>query len=183
MSTAFQLDFTGPQTRCDFPGCIANAYHEGQHQFLSEQEKNERLAAAVTSYGVGTRSYNRSAEKREMDRQRAESTARYQEQREATIAQFALSQGIPVVNHKGEASIRVSDATFEYLSRHHGPILVPLRCTCAQRPYPHELSVHQKVRHERVGQYLDYYDLPCRFAPEEMRWPWSLRFAPDMEGK
>ena len=45
---------------------------------LTFEEENERLAAAVTSYGVGTRSYNRSAEKREMDRQRAEKTATYQ---------------------------------------------------------------------------------------------------------
>ena len=44
---------------------------------LSQAEKNARLAAAVTQYGPGTRSYNRSAEKRESDRQRAETTARY----------------------------------------------------------------------------------------------------------
>jgi hypothetical protein len=44
---------------------------------LSPQEKNERLAAGVTQYGLGTRSYNRSSEKREMDRQRAEATANY----------------------------------------------------------------------------------------------------------
>jgi hypothetical protein len=44
---------------------------------LSEAEKNERLAAAVTPYGVGTRSHNRSAEKREINRQRAEATAAY----------------------------------------------------------------------------------------------------------
>jgi hypothetical protein len=44
----------------------------------SEAENNERAAAAVTSYGVGTRSYNKSSEKREMDRQREEVTAKYQ---------------------------------------------------------------------------------------------------------
>jgi hypothetical protein len=44
---------------------------------LSEDEKNARAAAAVTQYGQGTRSYNRSAEKREMDRQREETTAKY----------------------------------------------------------------------------------------------------------
>ena len=44
------------------------------------QIDNERLAAAVTPYGVGTRSYNRSAEKREMDRQRAAATKCYQPQ-------------------------------------------------------------------------------------------------------
>ena len=46
---------------------------------LTNLENDERLAAAVTSYGVGTRSYNRSAEKRELDRQRAEATKRYLE--------------------------------------------------------------------------------------------------------
>ena len=45
---------------------------------LSVDEKNARAAAAVTSYGVNTRSYNKSSEKREMDRQRAETTAKYQ---------------------------------------------------------------------------------------------------------
>lgn len=41
------------------------------------QVADERLAAAVTSYGVGSRSYNRTAEKREMDRQRNTTTAKY----------------------------------------------------------------------------------------------------------
>jgi hypothetical protein len=45
---------------------------------LSEAENNARLAAAVTSYGVGTKSYNSSAEKRESDRQRAEATAKWE---------------------------------------------------------------------------------------------------------
>lgn len=40
-------------------------------------ESDARAAALVTSYGVGTRSYNRSGEKREMDRQRAEVTRVY----------------------------------------------------------------------------------------------------------
>ena len=45
---------------------------------LSEAEKNARLAAAKTSYGVGTRSYNRGSEKKELDRQRAEATAKWE---------------------------------------------------------------------------------------------------------
>lgn len=44
---------------------------------LSQAEKDERLAAAVTSYGVGTRSYNHGAEKKELDRQRAHETEKY----------------------------------------------------------------------------------------------------------
>ena len=45
---------------------------------LSQAELDARAAAAVTSYGVGTKSYNASAEKREMDRQREIATARYE---------------------------------------------------------------------------------------------------------
>jgi len=40
-------------------------------------EDDARAAALVTSYGVGTRSYNQSSEKREMDRQRKVVTAVY----------------------------------------------------------------------------------------------------------
>jgi len=47
---------------------------------FSQAENDQRAASLVTSYGVGTRSYNRSAEKREMDRQRAEVTAQYEAQ-------------------------------------------------------------------------------------------------------
>lgn len=47
---------------------------------LSEAEKNARLAAAATVYGTGSRSYNRSAEKKESDRQRKEATERFMNQ-------------------------------------------------------------------------------------------------------
>lgn len=78
MSAAFALDFCGDPVPCDYPGCVLDAFHEEDHKFLSRQELNERAAAAVTSYGVGTRSYNRSAEKREIERQREMATARYE---------------------------------------------------------------------------------------------------------
>lgn len=42
-----------------------------------QNERDARMAAAVTSYGVGTKSYNGSAEARESKRQRAEATERY----------------------------------------------------------------------------------------------------------
>jgi hypothetical protein len=45
---------------------------------MSGSEEDFRLTNLVTSYGVGTRSYNRSAEKREMERQRRAATASYQ---------------------------------------------------------------------------------------------------------
>lgn len=44
---------------------------------MNSQEANERLAAAVTPYGVGTRSYNRSSEAREVKRQAKEATEKY----------------------------------------------------------------------------------------------------------
>ena len=126
MSASFTLDYSGPATPCDFPGCTAGAFHEGEHQFLSQQEKNERLAAAVTSYGVGTRSYNRSPERLEVDRQRAEATARYES------------------------------------AAHHHEITLPIYCSCPQRPYPHELSIHSEIRQESFNPKL------------RTRWPWSL---------
>lgn len=45
---------------------------------LTPDEKSLRLANLVTPYGVGTHSYNRSSEKRELDRQRAETTAAHE---------------------------------------------------------------------------------------------------------
>ena len=137
MSAAFQLDFSGPQVPCNFPGCTLSAYHDGDHEFLSQAELNARAAAAVTSYGVGTKSYNASAEKREMERQRESATARYEE-------------------------------------GPHKAVLVPLMCSCSQRPYPHELSVHTRIRSEKPGVYTDFYDSVVRFASGEMRCPWSL---------
>ena len=41
------------------------------------EEDDFRLTNLVTSYGVGTRSYNRSAEKRELERQRKRVTEEY----------------------------------------------------------------------------------------------------------
>jgi hypothetical protein len=139
MSAAFQLDFTGPRTPCGFPGCIRKSFHEGEHEFMSEQENTERLFAAATSYGVGTRSYNRSGEKRELERQRRIAAARYE-------------------------------------AEPHREVLILPMCTCAQRPYPHEVSIHKNISRERPGVYLDYYGTAIRFAPDGMRWPWSLRF-------
>lgn len=35
--SAFALQPTGPEVRCDFRGCILNAWHDGDHEF--EQQK------------------------------------------------------------------------------------------------------------------------------------------------
>lgn len=115
---------------------------------LSNAELDARAAAAVTSYGVGTHSYNHSGEKREMDRQRAVVTARY-------------------------------------LSQSRTGIELPLTCTCSQRTYPHELSAHRRIyQFEAPGTYVVWNggddEKRIRFADEGMKWPWSLRYAPEM---
>lgn len=33
MSAAFTLDFTGDPVPCDFPGCILESFHAGDHEF------------------------------------------------------------------------------------------------------------------------------------------------------
>ena|SRR5208282_1124762 len=44
---------------------------------FEQRERDERLSGAVTSYGVGTRSYGKSGEAKESKRQMAETTERY----------------------------------------------------------------------------------------------------------
>ncbi len=45
------------------------------------------------------------------------------------------------------------------------------------------LGVSRLAAHgaEKPGVYLDYYDFAVRFAEPGMRWPWTLRYAPNME--
>lgn len=35
----FALEATGPQVRCDFRGCILDAWHDGDHQFAPKEIK------------------------------------------------------------------------------------------------------------------------------------------------
>jgi hypothetical protein len=93
----------------------------------------------------------------------------------------AMAAGIPVKVRKGVSYVYVNDATAEYLESPHHSYLAPLLCSCPQRPYAHEISVHRKARFEKPGCYEVYdevYDgrdeATVRFAPGEMRWPWSL---------
>lgn len=37
MSAAFSLDFSGPQVKCDFRGCVLDAWHDGDHQFAPKE--------------------------------------------------------------------------------------------------------------------------------------------------
>jgi hypothetical protein len=78
MSAAFSLDYSGDPVPCDFPGCVLDAFHAGDHEFRSEAENNARLMGTANHYGVNTRSYNGSAQKREMDEQRKVTTAIYE---------------------------------------------------------------------------------------------------------
>jgi hypothetical protein len=192
VSAAFQLDFTGPQTSCDYPGCKLNAFHEGEHEFATPEEKHARLLGSANHYGTNTRSYNRSAEKHEMDRQRKEATARYLSERAESDAPPKMKTQLDQAKEK-IAKAELSDAHSVSLTRgewsalwmadprNRKEVFAPVVCTCAQRPYPHEVGIHKKIGAERPGVYYDYYDTAIRFAEKEMRWPWSLRWAPEME--
>jgi hypothetical protein len=182
MSAAFSLDFSGDPVPCDFPGCTSNAYHDGDHTFLSEEELNARAAAAVTSYGVGTKSYNASAEKREMDRQRKVATARYHEAKRR--AQSTPDTPLELAERKiaeakdaNQRSVTLTRAewTAIWLKENSFAYDAPLLCRCPQRPWAHEISVHCEIRSEAFNPKL------------RSRWPWSLcgsaRLEPSTERK
>jgi hypothetical protein len=95
------------------------------------------------------------------------------------LAKRAVAAGVPVKLRKGVEYVYVNDATYEYLASQRIEIEVPPMCCCAQRPYPHDLAAHRKL-FESPGSY-DAFDERIRFAPEGMRWPWSLRFAQETE--
>jgi hypothetical protein len=93
--------------------------------------------------------------------------------------QLALGAGIPVLKKPdGTEYVKVSQATALYLAGPRRIIEAPLSCSCVQRPYPHSLDVHRKL-FEAPGT----YEVRIRWTEFESgpRWPWSLRFAPEME--
>ena len=96
-------------------------------------------------------------------------------------AQRALNAGIPVKVRKNVEYVYVNEATANFLDSPPAPYFAPLLCSCDQRPYPHELSVHAKLRSERPGIYSDFYDFAVQFAPPGMRWPWALKLSPREE--
>lgn len=75
---------------------------------------------------------------------------------------------------KDSLRVRCSDATFDYLSRPRVEVVLPILCFCAQREFPHELSVHWQLRVESYARDRRYL------------WPWSLmlseRGEPSTEG-
>jgi hypothetical protein len=130
MSAAFQLDFTGPQTSCGYPGCVASAFHDGNHQF----------AALKTQFPLLSQ-YNRTC---------SECGRRF------VVLITGLERGFRTCG---------SQECVMSLAKREAPTL-PVTCNCSQRSYPHELSIHRAVK----------------FESREARWPWSLRFVPEMEG-
>jgi hypothetical protein len=129
VSAAFQLDFSGPQTSCGFPGCLLDSYHDGEHQF----------AALKTQFPL-PQQYNRTCS-------------------ECGLRFAVMIEGLgEIFRTCGSPECLLS------FSRKHAET-IPVSCTCLQRPYPHELSVHRAVK----------------FESRKLEWPWSLRFAPEME--
>lgn len=55
-----------------------------------------------------------------------------------------------------------------HFARHDAPE-IPLLCPCPQRPYPHELHIHNQLRSESYNPRL------------KMRWPWSLVLSSRLE--
>jgi hypothetical protein len=144
MSAAFSLDFSGDPVPCDFPGCVLDAYHDGDHS-LFVPKPPERHFQRVCKFCHNA------------------------------FVVYAGAQYLP------QETCGSPDCILRAAKR--DPITIPVLCTCAQRPYPHEVGIHAKIRTERPGAYLDYYDSMLRFSEPGMRWPWSLRFAPNMEAK
>jgi len=142
MSAAFTLDFSGPETPCDFPGCVLGSFHEGDHS-LFVPKPTDRHFQRVCKFCHNA---------------------------------FVVYAGAQYLPHETCGS---PDCVLRAAKR--DPITLPVICPCAQRPYPHELAVHKKLGVEQAGVYLDYYDSPIRFAPKGLRWPWSLKYAPNME--
>lgn len=129
-SAALQLDFSGPPVPCSYPGCVAEAYHDGEHQF----------AAVKTQFPLPSQ-YNRACP-------------------ECGRKFVVLIEGLGLY-----FSTCGSPECVLSFAHKHASANLPVSCTCSQRLYPHELSVHRAIR----------------FESRVWRWPWSLRAAPEME--
>ena len=85
-----------------------------------------------------------------------------QEEHEQDVGRRAIESGIPVRQSKDGLYLRCSDETFKYLNSPRQEIPLGPFCACSQRPYPHDLSIHQSLKRES-------YNPEKRFS-----WPWSL---------
>ena len=80
----------------------------------------------------------------------------------ADFEQRAAQAGIEVRHRKDGTYVRCTDETLKYLTGPRQEILIGPFCTCLQRPYPHDLGIHQSLKRES-------YNAQKRFS-----WPWSL---------
>jgi hypothetical protein len=85
------------------------------------------------------------------------------------VGKRALDAGIAVQLRKGVEFLYVNEPTYEYLMGEHNPIEVAVTCSCPQRSYPHELSIHSQLR-------IESYSPKLKFI-----WPWSLALSPRSE--
>lgn len=58
-------------------------------------------------------------------------------------------------------------AAYERGEIRFGPVEVPVMCRCPQRPWPHELAVHEHLRFDWAA---------WGAGQSKMAWPWTLRF-------
>lgn len=124
MSAAFSLSPSGPPAPCGYPGCTAEAFHEGEHQ-ISPREAPPRPQPVYHCVVCGL------------------PFVVYGEH----VASELRTCGTPA-------------CVLHFAVRDAKPF--PLLCPCPQRPYPHELRVHQELRREAYNPKLG------------SRWPWSL---------
>jgi hypothetical protein len=143
MSAAFALDFSGDPVPCDYPRCILEAFHDGQHKF---PEPKPGLQFHYDRHCV------------------------------------VCGRPFTILGANGQevfSTCGSPECVLHFAS--HGTANAPLLCRCPQRPYPHELSVHEKLRLESPGTYAVYGDESIRFASPGMCWPWSLKLSPRVE--
>lgn len=113
-----------------------------------QQERDARMAAAVTSYGVGTKSYNASGEAKESKRQQAESTERYLAQPRASIL-------LPVV-------CTCLSYPFAHAPHRHSTLKHPGDWTPWQERYyldtKYNCFVERRNSHDGGGHALNYWE-------------------------
>jgi hypothetical protein len=122
MSALFQLDFSGEPTPCDFPGCVLESFHEGDHEFAPKEIQ-------------------------------------------WTYDRHCVVCGVSFTVLGADKAMRFdtcgSEACLLHYARRFG-FEISVMCSCPQRPYPHELSVHTLIRSEWWNR------------ERRSKWPWSL---------
>ena len=92
---------------------------------------------------------------------------------ECIVRSEAARAGVPVKVQNGELMVQCTDATLDYLLKRcagaNTEQAIPVLCTCFQREYPHELSIHAEIKREA-------YNPAVRYS-----WPWSLTLSNRVE--